>query len=134
DNGRLRTEIERLGGDYTALVDRLNNMPLAALPADLDAALKGLAAAHPNLLTYDSATGTVRFASDFTFDLGSAELKAAASETIRALATIMNSDAASGFEMHIVGHTDNVPISRPETRAKHPTNRHLSVHRAITVG
>lgn len=134
DNGRLRAEIERLGGDYSALVDRLNNMPLTALPPDLDAALKSLAAAHPNLLTYDSATGTVRFASDFTFDLGSAELKAAAGETIRALATIMNSPAASGFELHIVGHTDNVPISRPETRAKHPTNRHLSVHRAISVG
>lgn len=134
DNGRLRAEIERLGGDYSALVERLNNMPLTALPPDLDAALKSLAAAHPELLTYDSATGTVRFASDFTFDLGSAELKAAAGETIRALATIVNSPAASGFEVHVVGHTDNVPISRPETRAKHPTNRHLSVHRAISVG
>ena len=33
----------------------------------------------------------------------------------------------------MVGHTDNMPISKPDTRAKHPTNMHLSTHRAISV-
>ena len=45
----------------------------------------------------------------------------------------MNSSAGSGYIARIVGHTDNVPIGRPETKAKHPTNWHLSVHRAIAV-
>lgn len=134
DNQRLRAEIDRLGGDYSALVDRLSGINVTALPADLDAALRSFASRYPNLLTYDSATGTVRFASDITFALGSADLSTAANESIRGLASIVNSDAASGFEVHIVGHTDNVPISRAETRARHPTNRHLSVHRAISVG
>jgi chemotaxis protein MotB len=33
----------------------------------------------------------------------------------------------------IAGHTDDIPIQKPDTRAKHPTNWHLSSHRAISV-
>jgi chemotaxis protein MotB len=33
----------------------------------------------------------------------------------------------------IAGHTDDIPIQKPETRAKHPTNWHLSSDRAIAV-
>ena len=33
----------------------------------------------------------------------------------------------------IVGHTDNKPIKRQQTRAEHKTNWHLSAHRAISV-
>jgi chemotaxis protein MotB len=33
----------------------------------------------------------------------------------------------------VVGHTDNVPIRRGSTAAQHPTNMHLSAHRAISV-
>jgi len=36
-------------------------------------------------------------------------------------------------DIFIVGHTDNVPIKRPETKAKHPDNWYLSAHRAINV-
>jgi len=33
----------------------------------------------------------------------------------------------------IFPHTDDIPIQKPDTRAKHPTNWHLSAHRAISV-
>ena len=42
-------------------------------------------------------------------------------------------EAAKDFDVLIVGHTDDLPILRPETLAKHPTNWHLSAHRAISV-
>ena len=45
----------------------------------------------------------------------------------------MESEAAKRFDLIIVGHTDDIPIQRPDTRVKHPTNWHLSAHRAITV-
>ena len=45
----------------------------------------------------------------------------------------MDSAEAKQFDIVIVGHTDDVPIKRPATLAKHPTNWHLSVHRAIGV-
>jgi chemotaxis protein MotB len=45
----------------------------------------------------------------------------------------MNSPEAKQFDMVIVGHTDDLRIIRAETKQKHPTNWHLSVHRAISV-
>ena len=41
-------------------------------------------------------------------------------------------NAARDFDVMIVGHTDNVRIS-PGTAKTHPTNWHLSVHRAVSV-
>ena len=34
----------------------------------------------------------------------------------------------------MAGHTDNVPVSNPETLKHHPNNWYLSAHRAISVG
>ena len=52
---------------------------------------------------------------------------------LSAFASIIKSAAADGFEVIVVGHTDNRPVVRPETKAQHPTNWHLSSHRAIAV-
>ena len=75
----------------------------------------------------------IRFASDLTFDLGSVALKPAAAATIATLADVLNTAEAAILEVQVVGHTDNVPIGKPSTRQQHPTNVHLSVHRAISV-
>ena len=88
---------------------------------------------YPDLLSFDADHGLLRFSSDFTFDLGSAELRTDAEATIVTLADILNSDDASSFELRLIGHTDNVPVERPSTLQRHPTNVHLSVHRAISV-
>lgn len=103
------------------------------LEPELDQALRDLAAQHPELLSYDPAMGMVRFKSDLTFPLGSTEISANSVQALNQLAQILARPVAQKYESRIVGHTDNVRIGRPETRAKHPTNWHLSVHRSIAV-
>jgi chemotaxis protein MotB len=57
----------------------------------------------------------------------------AAGEVVRELCKILNSEQGKKFDVIIAGHTDDIRIGKPETRAKHPTNWHLSAHRAISV-
>ena len=104
-----------------------------ALPPELDTALKDFAARHPNTVEFDSARGIVKWKSDLLFALGSDVVMDSAKSALAEFARIMNSDAAQDFDVTVVGYTDNTPIAKPETRAKHPTNWHLSVHRAIAV-
>jgi len=85
-------------------------------------------------MTFDAEAGMLRFSSDFTFDLGSTDIKDPAARSLRTLAGLLNEDVAMNLEARIVGHTDNVPIRKASTLAKHSTNMHLSVHRAIAVG
>jgi len=51
----------------------------------------------------------------------------------KAVLTVLNSEEAKGFDVIVAGHTDDMPVSKPETRLKHPTNWHLSAHRGISV-
>lgn len=133
ENLDLTSRVEQLGGEIDQLMTQVSELNFGPLPADVESALTELASAYPNVLTFDAATGMVRFRSDFTFGLGSTALQDGARRSVNALAQILNSSTAMGFEVHVVGHTDNVRIGKPETRAKHPTNTHLSVHRAISV-
>lgn len=103
------------------------------LPRELDQALKDLAASDPNLMEYDPALGMVRFKSDLTFASGSTDVSPQAAASLQRLAEILKQPIAQKYEARIVGHTDNQRIGRPETKAKHPTNWHLSVHRSIAV-
>lgn len=101
-----------------------------ALDGPTDQALRELASQHSDILEYDAARGLIRFKSDVTFASGSDVLSSNAKSTIRQFAQIMNSTAAA-YDVRIVGHTDSQPIRR--TAAQHPTNWHLSCHRAISV-
>jgi len=103
------------------------------LPPALDTALKEFASKYPNLVEYDPARGVLRFKSDILFALGIDEVNPDVIPALQEFAKIMNIPEAGNFDAVVVGHTDNVPISRPATRAKHPTNWHLSVHRSIAV-
>ncbi len=100
------------------------------LPPEIDKALKELAAMYPDEVEYDPVRGAVRWKSDLTFALGSDQVRDGAKASLKAFADIVR--AASGFDVLIVGHTDDVRIS-PGTAKKHPTNWHLSVHRAVSV-
>lgn len=126
-------EADRLRKALADAEERLRNASFVALPPELDDALSRLAAANPQLMSYDAARGMVKLRSDLTFALGSADVNAAAVTSLNSLAGIFNSPAAAQYEVRVVGHTDNVPIKNVGTRAKHPTNWHLSVHRAISV-
>lgn len=129
--GADKESIERLLADYDRLMKQLGSLSVGPLPASLNQALIDLAKAHPDMLQYDERTGMLRFASDFTFDSGSAKLKSGTSSVLSRLAEILNTSEARAFEVKVVGHTDNQPINR--VRNEHPTNMHLSAHRAISV-
>ena len=103
-----------------------------ALPVEVSTMLEDFAKQH-EMVTYDSSRGIVKFKSDLLFDKGSDTVAASAVEAVKALCAIMNSEEAKQFDVIIAGHTDDIPIQKPETRAKHPTNWHLSAHRAIAV-
>jgi chemotaxis protein MotB len=139
-NSDLEAEVTGLNADldaqarkYDELLMRVSRLEFGPLPVELEDALDSLAAAYPDLLTFDANRGLLRFSSDFTFDLGSAAVKPDAAATIATLADILNSPEAAPFELRVIGHTDNVPVERPRTKQLHPTNVHLSVHRAISV-
>jgi chemotaxis protein MotB len=127
--GDLRT----LSSDYDRMLEQLSGLEMGPLPAEVEAALMRLAQQHPDLLTLDSKRGMLRFASDFTFGMGSVDLSADASSTLGQLATILNTGKAVNLEVRVVGHTDNVAVSKAPTKAKHPNNVYLSAHRAISV-
>jgi len=103
-----------------------------ALPVELSTLLEDFAKQH-DMVTYDASRGIVKFKSDLLFDKGSDNVAASAIEAVKSLTTILNSEQGKKFDVIIAGHTDDIPIQKPETRAKHPTNWHLSSHRAISV-
>ncbi|HPY77353.1 MAG TPA: OmpA family protein [Anaerohalosphaeraceae bacterium] len=104
----------------------------APLPPDLNIKLQEFAKTS-DMITFDEATGSLKFKSDLLFDLGSDKVAAGAVSSLKQLAGIMNSPEGNAFDMVIVGHTDDVPIKKASTLQSHPTNWHLSVHRSISV-
>ncbi len=131
--GELDSAYTEIAGDNSDLLSRVSDIEPNPLPMELELALEELVRSYPDLVSFDRDRGMLRFASDVTFGLGSATLSDAANDAARRIAGVLGTSAAMGFEVRIVGHTDNVKIGKPETRRQHPTNVHLSVHRAIAV-
>ncbi len=104
----------------------------ASLPVELSTMLEDFAK-DKEMVEYDSAQGIVKFKSDLLFEPGSDVVAPAASEVIKSLCEILNLEQGKKFDVVIAGHTDDIRIGKPGTRAKHPTNWHLSAHRAISV-
>ena len=67
------------------------------------------------------------------FDSGSADLKPESRALLQEFAAILNDAEAGELKILVVGHTDDERVAKPTTRAKHPTNWHLSTDRADTV-
>lgn len=113
------------------------NKPLImnqGLPPELDEALRAFSAENSQSVTYDQQRGMLKWSSDLLFVTGSDVAKTPAIESLRRFTEILNSSAGDPFEVMVVGHTDNRPIVRERTLEHHPTNWHLSAHRAIAVG
>lgn len=133
----LRQQVAALQEDVnkkTALIKSMQDrlMGGAVLPVELNTALEDFAKGS-DLVEYDSSRGMVKFKSDLLFDKGSDAVAPQAAEAIKTLCGILNGEQAKKFDIIIAGHTDDIPIQKPETRAVHPTNRALSSHRAISV-
>lgn len=137
----LQSQIGQLGSAIDAQANKsadwmrnLSQTSFGILPLELEMQLEQLEGSNPELLTFDRERGILRFSSDLSFDSGSDKLRPAVIEAIRALAGILEAAMRDEpFEVHLVGHTDNVPVEKPSTKRHHPTNLHLSVHRAISV-
>jgi chemotaxis protein MotB len=132
ENALLRSQYDKAIADLRDLEKRIASLDFGPVNAETDVALRQLAEQFPQFIKYDAARGMLRFASDLTFDSGSDSVKENVKEAIAALAQILNSSAASGYEVVIEGHTDSQKISS-RTAGRHPTNRHLSAHRSISV-
>ncbi len=104
----------------------------AQLPVELTTKLEELAKKY-DMISYDSERGVLKFESDLTFERGSDQVTGSAITAVQSLCTVLNSEEAKGFDVIVAGHTDDMRIARTETRANHPTNWHLSVHRSISV-
>ncbi len=128
--------MEKTLGEKDKLIAELQKRVLTggvALPPELNNLLEEFAKAYPNLVTYDKEKGIVKFSSDLLFNKGSDEVATSAAAAVKSLCGIMNSKEALNFDIVVAGHTDDIPIQKPETLKLHPSNWHLSVHRAISV-
>ena len=131
-NDGLKAQLSAAGKSYNDLDARLRGLQFGPVDQATDQALAALAAEHPDLIKYDQARGMLRFASDLTFGSGSDAVAETAKTSLNALAHVLTSTpAASQYELMIMGHTDAQRIG--PSAAKHPTNVHLSAHRAISV-
>ncbi len=144
-DSRNKVEIDALNQKITAIErDLLKKKELIAsmqqqllyggtsLPVELSTMLEDFAKGQ-KMVTFDSARGVVKFKSDLLFEIASDKVAPAAGEAVKSLCKIMNSEQGKKFDVIVAGHTDDVRISKPATRTKHPTNWHLSAHRAISV-
>jgi len=119
-------------GKRDELIARMREQCLGgmALPAELSTLLEDFAEKE-EMVTYDASKGIVKFKSDLLFKSGSDVVLPAAAVAVKSLCTILNTKEATELDIIIAGHTDDQPIRY--AKANHPTNWHLSVHRAISV-
>lgn len=82
---------------------------------------------------FDPQTGVSKFHSDILFSSGSDQIAERGRQLLTEFASIMNDGDAQRLNILIVGHTDDQRIAKPSTKAKHPTNWHLSTNRANSV-
>ncbi|MBT7351961.1 MAG: OmpA family protein, partial [Phycisphaerae bacterium] len=135
---RMTTEYDGLSTKWDTLAQRndtlarhLTALEIGELPEDMEAALSAIAASNPDQISFDPNTGMLRFSSDLTFASGSDQLRAGSDNPLAAVAKIISSPTAVPLEVLVVGHTDDVPVTH--SKQAHPSNLHLSVHRAIAV-
>lgn len=132
ENAAMRDRLAGTDSQYADLLRRLDAAQVMALDPETDRLLSELAANYPDLVKYDSTLGMLRFTADLTFDSGSDVVRDAAKASLAALAKVLTGASAAAYEVRIEGHTDSQRIS-PDTARRHPTNVHLSCHRAISV-
>lgn len=127
----LASEREELQKRYTNLLTSTRSGP-SPLTDDATRRFEDLAKKYPEF-QFDPQTGVSKIDSDILFDSGSAQLAPRAQELLRKFAEIINRNDVKKLNVLVVGHTDDRPIAKQSTAQAHPTNWHLSTHRAISV-
>jgi chemotaxis protein MotB len=131
-SGKALTDMTKV---YKDLVGKWTpGTPLQSpLPPRVNEALENFARKYSKYVEYDPARGVLKFKSDLLFDVGSYQVKGEVTGLLQEFAKILEIPEAAAFDCVVVGHTDTIPISKPSTREKTPTNWHLSAYRAISV-
>lgn len=132
ENSNLRDQLAASQNAFASLEDRMNSLSIVQLDPATDRALSDLASQYPDMIIYDGERGMLRFVSDLTFASGSDQVQSSALESLKTLASVLSNNAASKYDVEIVGHTDDEKPGA-NTRRNHPTNMHLAAHRAISV-
>ena len=132
DNANLRSQLMGAQDSLDSIESRMNSLSIVSLDPATDRALRDLAAQYPDMIVYDADRSMLRFASDLTFGSGSDSIQSSANGSFATLADVLNAGAAAGYDIQIVGHTDDEKPGA-NTRRNHATNMHLAAHRAISV-
>jgi chemotaxis protein MotB len=116
----LLAERNQLGAHRNPLSDATNRQF-----ADLEKRYPGF--------QFDPQTGVSKFSNDILFESGSDEIRADAAPLLQEFAGILNSGEAAELNVLVAGHTDDQPVKKASTKARHPDNWYLSAHRSIHV-
>jgi len=127
----LNAERSEMQQRYVSLMKKAKGQP-SPLDGEATRRFQELAEKYPDF-EFDPHTGVSKFHSDILFSSGSDQLKSSAKEILSQFAAIMNDGNAKRLNVLVVGHTDDKPISKPNTQRRHPTNWHLSTNRANSV-
>lgn len=134
--GELEAQIKELQDALAAAEQALTGMAadtgLGALDPRLAGQLEELAAQNPDLMEWDENRNMIRLRSDLTFGSGSITVKPEARQALGQLAQVLKQPAAEPYEVRVVGHTDNVPVTQRPGR-RFTNNWELSAFRAISV-
>jgi len=135
-DAELLARLAQAQAEAEGLKNQLKNLaagPGGEISPELASALESLADQYPGLMTFDPDRKMIRMTSDLTFGLGSTKVKPAAAAGLAKLARVLNSAEAAQFEVRVVGHTDNVPVTNRANKAKFEDNWGLSAFRAKSV-
>lgn len=124
----LNDEREKLHNKYSSMLASQKN----PLNGALSKRFEELARRFPDF-EFDPVTGVSKFNEDLLFGSGSDVLRQEAHALLNEFAAIVNDAEAKQFHVLVVGHTDDQPVVRPATKARHDTNWELSAHRATSV-
>ena len=125
--------IKNLNDERAQLAERFRNTGNSnPLSADANARFEKWAREFPGI-EFDRNTGVAKLDSDLLFESGSDEVRPQAEAALRAVSVLLNDGSTRQLRIQIVGHTDDRPIVKASTKAKHPTNWHLSTNRANSV-
>jgi chemotaxis protein MotB len=134
-NAKLRAQNDELARKLAALNEQLAGIDFkpGQLDPATDAALAELARQFPDILTYDSARGMLKFTSDVTFASGAFSLTDAGKRAIREFSRIVDTvPAAAQYDILVAGHTDTQRVRAMDNRPFR-NNAELSAFRSLSV-
>lgn len=134
-NAKLRAQNDELARKLAELNEKLAGIDFkpGQLDAATDAALADLARQFPDILTFDSARGMLKFTSDVTFASGDFSLTDAGKRAIREFSRIVDTvPAAAQYDILVAGHTDTQRVRAMDSRPFR-NNAELSAFRALSV-